>query len=252
MFENIEDWARKNVKCCACGGKMETSKFINLVGLEKLATWKFPVFGQIDIPDYKPRAAAIVCDECKQKKEKIRYCIEFEGSLYQVKYREVDSLEDGNKSEGQMKYYFGKKFREKMEIENESATNGGGLEKVKIKVLRCAPAGSLPAGQAAVDNVAGCPPLQACATNRGGGEDKMKNPVYYRLMKDSNFVGFKRVVTEYLPAGHSVWQLAQVDHDPGETQKLSRPAMGVENLKRERISQGRKTIKERVQIMDEK
>lgn len=64
----------------------------------------------------------------------------------------------------------------------------------------------------------------------------MKNPEYFRIYKDGQFAGFKRVVTEYLPSGHSVWQLARVDHDPAETQKLSKPALGTENLKRERIS----------------
>ena len=64
----------------------------------------------------------------------------------------------------------------------------------------------------------------------------MKNPEYFRLIKDGQFVGFKRVVTEYLPAGRSTWQLGQVEHDPGETQRLSKPALGTESLKRERIS----------------
>lgn len=62
----------------------------------------------------------------------------------------------------------------------------------------------------------------------------MKNPEYFRLFKDGSFVGFKRVVTEYLPAGHSTWQLAEESHD--ETQKLSKPGVGIENLKRESLS----------------
>lgn len=65
---------------------------------------------------------------------------------------------------------------------------------------------------------------------------KMKNPEYFRLMKDGQFVGFKRIVTEYLLAVHNTWQLGMVEHDPGETQRLTRPALGIENLKRERIS----------------
>lgn len=64
----------------------------------------------------------------------------------------------------------------------------------------------------------------------------MKNPEYFRLMKDEKFVGFKRVVTEFLPASHTTWQLDPVEHDPEDTQKLSRPAMGIETLKRERIT----------------
>jgi len=64
----------------------------------------------------------------------------------------------------------------------------------------------------------------------------MKNPEYSRLMKDGRFMDFKRVVTEYLPASQTTWQLDQIDHNPDETQKLSQPAGGIENLKRESIT----------------
>lgn len=68
--------------------------------------------------------------------------------------------------------------------------------------------------------------------------EKMENPEYFRLIKNEQFVGFKRVVTEYLPASHNAWQLDPIEHDPEDTQKLSRPAMGIESLKRERITSG--------------
>jgi len=64
----------------------------------------------------------------------------------------------------------------------------------------------------------------------------MKNPVYYRLVKDENFVGIKRVVTEFLPAGYATWQLDPIECDEAETKKLGSPPMGVAVLKRERIS----------------
>lgn len=66
--------------------------------------------------------------------------------------------------------------------------------------------------------------------------EDMKNPEYYRLVKDEIFVGFKRVVTEFLPAGHATWQLEPIEYDEAETKKLSSPPMGVAVLKRERIS----------------
>ncbi len=65
--------------------------------------------------------------------------------------------------------------------------------------------------------------------------EKMKNPKYFRLIKDGQFVGFKRDVTEYLPAGDDRWQLDQIEHDPDETQKLIGPAIGIATLKREKI-----------------
>ena len=55
-------------------------------------------------------------------------------------------------------------------------------------------------------------------------------------MKGGRFVGFKRVVTEFLPAGQTTWQLDPFEHDPEDTQKLSQPAVGIENLKRESIT----------------
>lgn len=64
----------------------------------------------------------------------------------------------------------------------------------------------------------------------------MKNPEYFRLIENGSFVGFKRIVTEYLPAGHNAWQLDEIEHDPKDTQKLSRPATGIETLKREGIT----------------
>jgi len=66
----------------------------------------------------------------------------------------------------------------------------------------------------------------------------MANPEYFRLMKDERFVGFKRVVTEFLPASHTTWQLDPIEHDAEDTQKLSRPAVGIENLEKESITSG--------------
>ena len=70
----------------------------------------------------------------------------------------------------------------------------------------------------------------------------MENPVYYRLIdKNGNFVGFKRIVTEYLPAAATRWQLDPEPHDSEAIQKLSRPAMGIATLSREKIF----TVKQR-------
>ena len=64
----------------------------------------------------------------------------------------------------------------------------------------------------------------------------MRNPEYFRLNKGGRFVGFKRVVTEFLPAGRSMWQLERIEHDPEETERLSRPAVGINSMKRARIT----------------
>lgn len=64
----------------------------------------------------------------------------------------------------------------------------------------------------------------------------MKNPEYFRLIKGGRFVGFKRIITEFLPAGRNIWQLDRIEHDPEETQKLSTPAVGIGAMKRARIT----------------
>lgn len=64
----------------------------------------------------------------------------------------------------------------------------------------------------------------------------MRNPEYFRLNKDRQFVGFKRVITEYLPAGKDKWQLDPIEHEPKETEKLSRPAVGIGNMQRASIT----------------
>lgn len=66
-------------------------------------------------------------------------------------------------------------------------------------------------------------------------DDEMKNPEYFRLMLGGRFIGFKRIVTEYLPASHTKWQLEPIEHNPEETQKLSTPAFGIQTLKREKL-----------------
>lgn len=96
-----ENWGKKNIECCACGGTLETSKYINVVETNKLPTWKFPVMGNVAIPGYVPRAIAIICDGCLQNKEKIRHCIEWEGSPYKIKYHEIESLEEIKKDVNQ-------------------------------------------------------------------------------------------------------------------------------------------------------
>ena len=79
----------------------------------KVATWKCPVSGRIDIPDYKPRAVAIICDECFRNKIKIRHCIEWECSLNQVTYHDVDNLADADEASDKMRYYFSRNFRQR-------------------------------------------------------------------------------------------------------------------------------------------
>jgi len=124
MFDEFNNWVRNNVKCCACGGTIETNSCINVVELKKVATWKFPVAGHIDVPGYEPRAVAVVCDECILNKVEIQRCIEWEGSPYLVKYHDIDELEDAKEKESQMNYYFGKLYRQRMKLKASRQIHG--------------------------------------------------------------------------------------------------------------------------------
>ena len=107
--EIIENCGMKNLRCCSCGSRLAPCASLNVAVTMKRATWKIPVFGGFDIPDYPPRAVAIICDECAIKKVPVRFCVEFQGSG-RVKYHDIDSLEDVSAADWKLKYYFGKKF----------------------------------------------------------------------------------------------------------------------------------------------
>ena len=98
-----------NVRCCACGCKLASSAGTNFKITRKRATWKFPVFGGFDIPDYPPRAMAIICDECARESVPVRECVEYQSNGL-VKYHDVEKLEDVSEALSKMKYYFGKKL----------------------------------------------------------------------------------------------------------------------------------------------
>ena len=111
MIEEFNNWVRENVECCACGDELETTNSVNVVELNKVATWKFPVFGVVDVPGYEPRAMAIICEKCLANQVRIQRCIEWEGKPYKVKYHDVDDLKDSDKRASQMDFYFGRLFR---------------------------------------------------------------------------------------------------------------------------------------------
>ena len=60
----------------------------------------------------------------------------------------------------------------------------------------------------------------------------MSNPQYFRLTKYNELVGFKRIITEYLPVTAMRWQLGEINHNPNQTVMLTTPPMGIASLKR--------------------
>lgn len=80
----------KQANCCSCGRLMGQSKALNLVALNKVAGWSYPVAGHIeaDVPD---QAIAVVCDSCVHKGALPSWAIEFAGD--EIKYHAVDELQ---------------------------------------------------------------------------------------------------------------------------------------------------------------
>lgn len=101
---SIFDWEafiRKNGKCCACEGSLASSSMINMGQMDRLATWKHPIAGNVLSSDKRPRAVAIVCDTCfddiaemgEKGGEKIKLAIEWNPEEKRIVYHKVEDLE---------------------------------------------------------------------------------------------------------------------------------------------------------------
>ena len=107
--DDIANFGMKNLKCCACSLGIHQLTEFNVVITTKRATWKCPIYGNIDDPEFPPRAVAIVCDDCAREHAKVIYCVEFL-SKAMVKYHVLDNLDEVKLAEKKMKSYFGKAF----------------------------------------------------------------------------------------------------------------------------------------------
>jgi hypothetical protein len=87
-------WIKQNIRCCACGQSMFKSRFINGITLDKLATWDYPVWNNLLVADKHPekRATAIICDDCVEKKRKVKYAVGWDKNYSDVKYYPVEQL----------------------------------------------------------------------------------------------------------------------------------------------------------------
>lgn len=82
--------------CCSCEGPLEGSH-VNFVQLMKVATWRFPVWGNVLVSDMGMRAMALACDNCVNPekgtmKRKPKFALDLDGD--EIRYHDVDSLED--------------------------------------------------------------------------------------------------------------------------------------------------------------
>ena len=86
------DRVRLEGKCCACGGSLKYSKYLNGVTLDKQASWKNPVWGNVLVEGSSGRAVAFVCDQCLDEKRRVRFAVEF-GKNGGIVYHPVGGLE---------------------------------------------------------------------------------------------------------------------------------------------------------------
>jgi len=85
----------RDAKCCACGNTMSTFPHLNIVPLNKKATWKKPVWDNLLLkPNYRqiPRAVSLLCDACIKNSRQATEVIEVEGK--EIRYHKVADLED--------------------------------------------------------------------------------------------------------------------------------------------------------------
>lgn len=84
--------------CCICSKPLKDSISLNLAPLDKKATWKSPVWNNVQIPGLEDRAVAVVCDGCQEAAEKsgvggrFKYAVEVRGD--EIILHDVEELED--------------------------------------------------------------------------------------------------------------------------------------------------------------
>lgn len=99
MSKIIPDALKKAMaegRCCICEGSLEGSR-VNFVQLMKLATWRFPIWGNVLLPEMGMRAMALACDNCVDPekgsvKGKPKFALDLDGD--EIRYHDFDSLED--------------------------------------------------------------------------------------------------------------------------------------------------------------
>jgi len=86
--DNYVEFIQAHVRCGACGGKIGR---VNLCALNRRATWKYPVSGNVISGD-EGRAVAVLCDACIDSRRGIREAIEITDQ--QVHYHPVGELDE--------------------------------------------------------------------------------------------------------------------------------------------------------------
>jgi len=77
-------------KCCACGKPLRNSEHINIIALDRRATWEHPRWGNV-LLKLDGYAVAFLCDKCVKQGKCPKYAVEFKGN--EIIYHKIDELE---------------------------------------------------------------------------------------------------------------------------------------------------------------
>lgn len=94
MNSDMEDNLRK-VNCCACQKPMAGSRYVNVICLDRRATWKDPAWTNVLLKEGIPRvsrAVAVMCDSCIEQKKEARFAIELRDG--EIIYHDIGELEE--------------------------------------------------------------------------------------------------------------------------------------------------------------
>lgn len=87
MSEFASERLARICRCGACGGKIGR---LNLMTLQRRATWEFPTSHNL-VTNYGPCAVAVLCDGCIDANREPREVVELAGDS--VRYHPIESLQ---------------------------------------------------------------------------------------------------------------------------------------------------------------
>lgn len=93
LFERV---LRERGTCCNCDEPLfPKSEHINMLCLNKVAEWKYPVWGNVLTELPAVHASAVICDQCVEGKvDDVRHAIEFDTETGVLTYHLVSGLKD--------------------------------------------------------------------------------------------------------------------------------------------------------------
>lgn len=81
---------KQRVRCGSCQASLVSSRYVNMVAVNRRAEWQNPVTGNV-MTGHGPQAVGFLCDGCLRSGQ-LREVVEFAGE--ETRYHELESLEE--------------------------------------------------------------------------------------------------------------------------------------------------------------